>query len=420
MRTLSIEEGVEGLIERAAGARFVLLGEASHGTHEFYALRAEVTKRLIDERGFSAVAVEADWPDAYRVHCYVRGVGGDANADEALAGFRRFPTWMWRNGVVLDFVDWLRDRNERSGRDDGFYGLDLYSLHASIAAVVQYLDQTDPQAAQRARERFACFEHFHAEHDGQSYGLATAVGNAEPCEADVVAQLVELRARAGELTARDGNLAEDRQFAAEQNARVIVNAERYYRAMFRGRASSWNLRDTHMADMLDALADHLDGGRIVVWAHNSHLGDARATEMSRRGELNLGQLVRERHPGDGLLVGFSTYEGTVTAASDWGAPAERKRVRPGLPGSWEARFHEAGRDFAVVADQPALHDRRPQRAIGVIYRPETERQSHYFEASPAGQFDLLFHLDQTRALEPIERENSWDEREVPETYPSAL
>ena len=420
MRTLSIEEGVEVLLDRAGDTRFVLLGEASHGTHDFYALRAEVTKRLIDERGFSAVAVEADWPDAYRVNCYVRGVRGDASADEALADFRRFPTWMWRNSVVLEFVEWLRDRNERSGRNDGFYGLDLYSLHASIAAVVRYLDETDPEAAGRARERFGCFEQFHAEHDGQSYGLATAVGTAEPCEDDVVAQLVELRHRAGELVARDGFLAEDRQFAAEQNARVIVNAERYYRAMFRGRASSWNLRDTHMADTLDSLANHVDDGRIVVWAHNSHLGDARATELSRRDELNLGQLVRERHPHDGLLVGFSTYEGTVTAASDWGGPAERKRVRPGLPGSWEARFHGVGHDFAVLADQPALRDRRPQRAIGVIYRPETERQSHYVETSPAEQFDLLFHLDQTRALEPLERESSWDAREVPETYPSAL
>ncbi len=419
MRTLPVEEGLETVLRRAGGARFVLIGEATHGTHEFYALRAEVTKRLIEEHGFCAVAAEADWPDAYRVNCYVRGASGDADADESLGDFRRFPTWMWRNHVVLDFVDWLRDRNEGAPRQAGFYGLDLYSLHGSIEAVVRYLDETDPEGARRARERFGCFDHFHAEHDGQSYGRATAAGAVDPCEDEVIAQLVELRRRAAELTGRDGYLAADRQFAAEQNARVVVNAERFYRAMFRGRASSWNLRDTHMADTLDALASHL-GGRIVVWAHNSHLGDARATAMGRSGELNLGQIARERHPGQALLIGFSTYEGTVTAAGDWGGPAERKRVRPGLAGSWEARFHDVGDDFAVSADEPSLRESRLQRAIGVIYRPETERQSHYFEARPAEQFDLLIHVDQTRALEPLERESLWEAGEVPETYPSAL
>ena len=353
------------------------------------------------------------------MNCYVRGLGDDRDAEAALADFRRFPTWMWRNTVVLEFVEWLRERNERAAQPTGFYGLDLYSLHGSVEEVLRYLDTTDPAAAARARERFGCFERFRSEHDGQSYGFATASGQAEPCEDEVVAQLVELRQRAAELVSRDGRLAADRQFAAEQNARVVVNAERYYRAMFRGRASSWNLRDTHMADTLDAVADYVDGP-VVVWAHNSHLGDARATKMGRWGELNLGQLARERHPSQSLLVGFSTYEGTVTAASDWGGPAERKRVRPGLAGSWEARFHELGDRFALAAEEPELRERRLQRAIGVIYRPESERQSHYFEAVPAEQFDLLIHLDQTRALEPLERESLWDDGEVPETYPSAL
>jgi erythromycin esterase-like protein len=419
MNTFSIEEAVERIVASAADARFVLIGEASHGTHEFYAWRAAVTRRLIEEQGFCAVAAEADWPDAYRVNWYVRGVGDDHDADEALADFRRFPTWMWRNTVVLEFIEWLREHNRRSVRPAGFYGLDLYSLHASIEAVLRYLDATDPVAAARARERFGCFESFRAEHDGQAYGIAAAIGKAEPCEDEVVAQLVELRRRANELVCHDDPLAADRHFAAEQNARVIVNAERYYRAMFRGRASSWNLRDRHMAETLGALSGHVDGP-IAVWAHNSHLGDARATEMSRSGELNLGQLVRERHPGQALLVGFSTYDGTVTAASDWGGPAERKRVRPALPQSWEAHFHELGPDFAVTAGEPALRDRRLQRAIGVIYRPETERESHYFEAVPAEQFDLLIHLDRTQALEPLERESLWEQGEVPETYPTAL
>lgn len=235
----------------------------------------------------------------------------------------------------------------------------------------------------------------------------------------MVAQLVELRQRAAELVSKDGRLAADRQFAAEQNGRVVVNAERYYRAMLRGRGSSWNLRDTHMAATLDALADFLEGP-VVAWGHNSHLGDARATEMGSWGELSLGQLVRERHPGQSLLVGFSTYEGTVTAASDWGGAAERKRVRPGLAGSWEAYFHELGVDFAITADGQAPRERRLRRAIGVIYRPESERQSHYFEAEPAEQFDLLIHLDTTGPLEPLERESLWEQGEVPETYPSAL
>jgi erythromycin esterase-like protein len=373
----------------------------------------------VEECGFCAVAAEADWPDAYRVNCYVRGLGDDLDAEAALADFRRFPTWMWRNTVVLEFVEWLREHNERAAQPAGFYGLDLYSLHGSVEEVLRYLDATDPAAAARARDRFGCFERFRGEHDGQSYGYATASGKAEPCEDEVVAQLVELRQRAAELVSRDGRLAADRQFAAEQNARVVVNAERYYRAMFRGRASSWNLRDKHMADTLDALAEHLRGP-IVVWAHNSHLGDTRATKMGRWGELNLGQLVRERRPGQSVLVGFSTYEGTVTAASDWGRPTERKRVRPGLDGSWEAYFHELGDEFALAAGEPVLRERRLQRAIGVIYRPESERQSHYIEAVPAEQFDLLIHLDETRALEPLERESLWEQGELPETYPSAL
>jgi erythromycin esterase-like protein len=399
VRTLSLDDGIEAVLERAARAQFV----------------------LIEEHGFEAVAAEADWPDAYRVNCYVRGVGDDRSAEQALGGFRRFPTWMWRNTVVFEFVEWLRAQNERSHRQAGFYGLDLYSLHGSIDAVVRYLDEVDPEAARRARQRFACFERFRAEHDGQSYGYATVLGGAEPCEDDVVAQLVELRRRAAQAVADDGRLAEDRRFAAEQNARVIVDAERYYRAMFRGRASSWNLRDTHMTDTLEALADHLGGARIVVWAHNSHLGDACATEMSRWGEVNLGQLVRERRPGRALIVGFSTFEGTVTAASDWDGAAERKRVRRALPGSWEARFHELEHDeLAVLAGEPELRERRLQRAIGVIYRPESERQSHYLEACPAEQFDVLVHLDETRALEPLERESEWEAGELPDTYPSAL
>ncbi len=421
----------DSLLQLVGDARFVLLGEASHGTHEFYRARAEITRRLIVEHGFAAVVVEADWPDAYRVNCYVRGVGGDATADEALGNFRRFPQWMWRNADVLDFVGWLRHHNDRlppDGPKVGFYGMDLYSLGASIEAVVGYLEKVDPEAAQRARARYGCFEHFGE--DPQAYGYAATVGVTESCEDEAVAQLVELQRRAAELAGRDGRVAEDEFFFAEQNARLAINAERYYRAMFQGRVSSWNLRDEHMAETLAALVAHLDrrGGRtrVVVWAHNSHLGDARATELGAAGELNVGQLVRERYGPDAALIGFSTYTGTVTAASDWDGPPELKRVRPGLGGSYEALFHDVGvpcfllplRDGGDAAER--LREARLERAIGVIYRPETERLSHYFSARLADQFDAVLHFDETRAVEPLERSAGAETDELPETFPSGV
>ena len=417
------------LLDRVGDARYVLLGEASHGTHEFYRIRAEITKRLVLEKGFRAVAVEADWPDAYRVNRYVQGRPGAGEASEALEGFQRFPQWMWRNADVLDFVGWLRAHNEglRNAVRVGFYGLDLYSLRASMAAVLSYLRLVDPEAARRAEQRYACFDQFG--HDPQVYGYAAASGLSATCESAVVGQLVELLARSAEYAARDGRLAHDAHFFAAQNAKVVASAERYYREMFQGRASSWNLRDTHMAETLEALVGFLDRPRapakIVVWAHNSHLGDARATEMRHRGELNLGQLVRERVGEDAVLVGFTTYAGTVTAAADWDHPAERKLVRPALRGSWEALFHETalGNFYLDLGETAgALETPRLERAIGVVYRPDTERQSHYFEADLTGQFDAVLHYDHTRAVEPLERTPVWErgEAEVPETYPTAL
>ena len=419
------------LLERIGDARCVLLGEASHGTHEFYRIRAAITKRLITEKGFRAVAVEADWPDAYRVNRYVRGRPGDHEASEALSGFLRFPQWMWRNADVLDFVGWLREYNDKCPQPDaqaGFYGLDLYSLHASMDAVLSYLRLVDPPAARRAEERYACFDQYGD--DPQAYGYAAASGLGATCEGEVVHQLVELLANSGGYASRDGRLDPDALFFAAQNAKVVASAERYYREMFRGRVSSWNLRDTHMGETLEALTRHLEaqhrGDRIVVWAHNSHLGDARATQMGHRGELNLGQLVRERLGREAVLVGFTTWAGSVTAAADWDAQAERKRVRPALRGSYEALFHETGLgNFYLDLGGPAgtaLAEPRLERAIGVIYRPETERQSHYFEAHLARQFDAVFHYDRTRAVEPLERTPVWEhgEAEIPETYPSAL
>ncbi len=418
------------LMERIGEARFVLLGEASHGTHEFYRERARITRRLILEKGFHAVAVEADWPDADRVNRHVRGRSEDAEAIEALAGFRRFPAWMWRNADVLDFVGWLREHNDAIDRPErrvGFYGLDLYSLHASMAAVIAYLDKVDPEAAGRARERYACFD-LHGD-DEQAYGFAASIGLGQSCENEVVTQLVELQRAAIEYALRDGRIAEDDFFDAEQNARVVRDAEQYYRTMYRGEVASWNLRDRHMVETLDALVAHLSRNtapvKVVVWAHNSHLGDARATQMADRGEWNLGQLVRERYGDEAVLVGFTTHDGTVTAASNWDAPAERKRVRPSRPDSYESLLHETGleRFFLPLRGGPvaeALRQPRLERAIGVIYRPETERASHYFPARLAEQFDAVIHIDRTRAVEPLERTSDWVAGEVSETYPSGV
>jgi erythromycin esterase-like protein len=415
------------LLDLVGDSSFVLLGEGSHGTHDFYCERAEITKRLITEKGFSAVAVEADWPDAYRVNRYVRGDGEDADANAALSGFRRFPTWMWRNTVVLDFVEWLRDLNSKRSRNEraGFFGMDLYSLFNSMSAVVEYLDRVDSEAAKRARYRYACFEHFGE--DSQAYGYVASFDLSRSCEDGAINQLVEIQRRALEYQNRG---QDDDFFDAEQNARLVKNAEQYYRSMFRGRQSSWNLRDTHMAETVDALTVYLQrhGRRpkIVVWAHNSHLGDARATEMGARGELNVGQLLRQKYGSETVLVGFTTHTGTVTAATEWDEPGERKRVRPSLPDSYELGFHETGiprffLDLRNGARTSALIAKaRLERAIGVIYRPETERASHYFRANMRDQFDGVFHFDETRAVEPLEKPERWHELEPPETFPTGI
>ena len=419
------------LLDLIGDARFVLLGEASHGTHDFYHERAQITERLINEKGFTAVAVEADWPEAYRANRYVRGVSNDVDAVEALADFRRFPTWMWRNTDVVEFLEWLRAYNDAfpaSTPKAGFYGLDLYSLRASMKAVLQYLEKIDPDAARRARERYACFDHFGD--DVQAYGLAAGLGLTKSCEDAVVEQLVDLQRRALEYARHDGPEADDDYFDAVQNARVVKNAEMYYRSMFLEDVSSWNLRDRHMVATLESLVTHLDRqtgrAKIVLWAHNSHLGDARATDMTRRGEINVGQLVRERYGNEAVLVGFTTHRGTVTAASNWDAPAERKRVRPALAGSYEAVFHEVGlaRFLLVLRGNDnaleGLNEAKLERAIGVIYRPDTERVSHYFHARLLAQFDAVLHFDETRAVIPLERTAGWEAGEAPETFPFAV
>lgn len=419
----------ELLLQQLSRAKLALLGEASHGTHEFYLERAALSERLVRDHGFNAVVVEADWPDAWRVNRYIRGLSDDRDASAALSGFERFPTWMWRNTVMRDFVEWMRDYNRERpvSQQCGFYGMDLYSLQRSMRAVLDYLDQVDPEAAQRARSRYACFDHFGE--DSQAYGYAASFGMQSSCEDEVIQQLREMNRRATDLLAGSSQDRAD-MFYAQQNARLVRNAEEYYRTMFHGRVSSWNLRDSHMVETLQALEKHLAGHgnapRMVVWAHNSHLGDASATEMGDMGEWNVGQLARDRWGADAMLVGFSTHRGTVTAASEWDGIAERKRVRPGLEGSYEDLFHRAGEErFWLPLRENAelgelLKERRLQRAIGVIYQPRTERMSHYFHTRLPMQFDAMIHIDETRAVEPLVAEPTWHAGEPAETYPSGL
>jgi erythromycin esterase-like protein len=409
-------------------ASLVLIGEATHGTHEFYRIRADLTRALIQHRGFTCVAAEADWPDAYRANRWVRLLGDDPTAEGALADFTRFPRWLWRNREVVRFLRWLRAEN--AGRSIearvGFYGLDLYSLHRSMARVIEYLDKVDPVAAGRARRGYACFDVFGD--DVRAYGYVASLNLERSCEDEVVEQLVGLRRQAAAYAGRDGRIAADEYFVAEQNARVVRDAEAYYRAMFRGGTESWNLRDRHMMTTLEALLEHTGRcgrpGRAVVWAHNSHVGDARATGLSTLGELNVGQLARERLGQACCAIGMTTHDGEVTAAQEWDEPAALRTVRPSLPGSYERLFHDTGLDaFMLSLSRPelarALARPRLERAIGVLYRPETERASHYFSARLPEQFDVVVHVDRTRALEPLEK---WGRHEVdlPETYPTGV
>ncbi len=409
------EGDLDPLMEAIGDARFVLVGEATHGTEEFYRLRAALTRRLIVEKGFCAVAAEADWPDAWRANAYVRGVGPPIrDAADALSGFRRFPAWMWRNHAVADFLDWLREHNRRlpEAARAGFYGLDIYSLGASMEAVIGYLDRVDPEAAARARRHYGCLDHG-LSGDGQAYGRAVVLGLRADCEDEVIAALEDLRARRHAHLEHDGLAADEAAFSAERNAVVVENAENYWRTMFSGRVSSWNLRDRHMTDTLAALDAHLSAlagrpARIVVWAHNSHVGDARATEMGEAGEVNVGSLARERWGGEAFLVGQTTARGTVTAAANWGEAGETFTVREALAESVEGVFADAEpAAFLLFPGETAalsshLSPSRLERAIGVVYRPETERMSHYFFVRLPDQFDAVLHLDETRALEPLD------------------
>lgn len=417
---LSTKENYSSLLDKIGDSRFVLIGEATHGTQEFYQARIEITQQLIEKKNFMAVAIEGDWPDAYRIHNYIQGAGQESEWKQALDDFERFPTWMWRNTTLPPFLKWLRTYNDQLGisaKKIGFYGLDLYSLYSSMQAVINYLMKVDPEEANRARMRYACFDHVKL--DPQKYGYLTSTGIKKPCLKEAVEQLIELQHHSFEYIRHDGMTSEDEFFYATQNARLVKNAEKYYRSMFEGHVISWNVRDQHMVETLNVLEDHLENrfrtpAKIVVWAHNSHVGDARATEVNEQGEINIGQLVREHHGQDSYLIGFSTYEGTVTAASEWDAPAECKIVKPALVGSYEELFHHIKHKNFLLdlrnsrSLEHYLRIPRLQRAIGVIYRPETERASHYYFTRLPYQFDSMIHFDHTTAVQPLEVNPEWE------------
>lgn len=413
------EARLHALVERVADARVVLIGEASHGTSEFYRLRARITQQLIEDHGFNIVAVEADWPDAARIDHYVRH--REATPSEWTA-FSRFPTWMWRNVEVREFVDWLHEYNKPLDMParTGFYGLDLYSLYNSARAVIDYLDDVDPDLAVVARWRYGCLSPWEA--DPAAYGHAALTGAYRDCEQDVAEMLTELYRNRQHYAHKDGS----RFLDAAQNATLVANAERYYRIMYYGSRASWNLRDSHMFQTLkQVMAAHGEAARAVVWAHNSHIGDAAATEMSARGEYNIGQLCRQALGHDSRRIGFGTDHGTVAAASNWDAPIEIKQVRPAHAQSYERLFHLTEQPGLILplSDNPNLEligelaRPRLERAIGVIYRPETEIASHYFEAELPRQFDEYIWVDRSTAVTPLTTEEI---QGMPDTYPFGI
>jgi protein-L-isoaspartate(D-aspartate) O-methyltransferase len=409
------------LLERLSGSRLVLLGEATHGTSEFYRMRARITQDLIRAHGFRIIAVEADWPDARRINRYVQALSDGQHLQEP--AFARFPTWMWRNHETWRFLEWLRSFNaeiREPALQAAFYGLDLYSLFTSIRSVLEYLDRVDPQAARLARERYSCLTPWQA--DPQAYGRAAITGRYRVCEEEAVAMLRDMLSRELEYAERDG----ERFLDAVQNARLVADAERYYRAMYHGASVSWNQRDQHMFDTLETLlAFHGPASKAVVWAHNSHLGDAHATEMRARGELNVGHLCRQRYGDTAVLVGFSTDRGTVAAAHEWDRTMSVMNLRPGHPESYEWLCHESGiAAFLLHLREPSREEVRSElaaprleRAVGVIYRPETELQSHYFHASLPYQFDEYIWFDETQAVRPIE---VGEARALPALHPFSI
>ncbi|HET6232461.1 MAG TPA: erythromycin esterase family protein [Longimicrobiaceae bacterium] len=419
-RPLRGDEDLDPLLDRIGGARIVLLGEASHGTSEYYTWRDRISRRLITEKGFSFISVEGDWPDCYTVNRWVKG-GPGASARDVLHAFERWPTWMWANEEVVALAEWLRGHNASvaaGGAKAGFYGLDVYSLWDSMDAVIRYLETVDPDEARRARKAYGCFDPYHD--DAQDYAMATALVPTS-CEDEAVRTLVALRQKEREYREDDP----ESFFDAEQNALVARNAERYYRAMIRGGSASWNVRDTHMIETLERLLEHHGpNAKAIVWEHNTHIGDARATDMARAGMVNVGQLARQKWGDDAVLVGFSSYSGSVIAGDEWGAPMRRLPVPEAREGSWEAICHSAGANDRLLlmedldevegATEPLGH-----RAIGVVYNPAAERYGNYVPSVLPYRYDAMLHIDHTHALSPLHMQPVED-GELPETYPSGM
>ncbi len=416
---LSTAADLTPLIDRIGNARYVLLGEASHGTSEYYQWRAQISERLIREKGFSFVAVEGDWPDCYRVNRYVKQYADSgSDAREVLETFVRWPTWMWANDEIMNFVEWLRQYNGGLTADHrvGFFGLDVYSLWDSLYAVFGYLRNADPGSLPAAHRALTCFQPYGE--DVQQYARATALVPTS-CEDEVVDLLRQLRTAVSHQGKHDGR---DAFFVAEQNALVVKNAEAYYRAMVRGGPKSWNIRDRHMADTLERLMRHYGpAAKGIVWEHNTHVGDARYTDMADEGMVNVGQLVRERHSNEDVyLVGFSSHHGSVIAAKDWEAPTEKMRVPPARSESWEDVLHRAGASnklllLDVVREHKGFLAQRGHRAIGVVYHPEYEQRGNYVPSVLPRRYDTLCYVDESHALRPLYSHPAMEM--IPETFP---
>jgi erythromycin esterase len=410
---------LDALIERIGDTRIVMLGEASHGTHEYYTWRSYITKQLIEKKGFNFIAVEGDWPDCYRINRYVKGKGG-SSALKVLKAFDRWPTWMWANWEIAALTEWLANYNKslHSNQMVGFYGLDVYSLWDSLYAVREYLQKVDPQALQKAEEAFQCFEPYKND-EGASYAYASKMV-PELCQDEVIGLLQEIQRK---LPQYDSD--EEMVFSAEQNALIAVNAEKYYRAMINGGPQSWNVRDSHMEETLDRLMNfHGPDSKAIVWEHNTHIGDSRATDMADEGMYNIGELVRTHYPQHEVaLIGFGSYEGTVIAGSSWGAPMKVMDLPEARDGSWEYLLHEAGDSNKLLfmedfKDAPFFNQRIGHRAVGVVYRPHYESYGNYVPTILPLRYDAFIYIDRTSALNPLHLTPHG--HQMPDTYPFGM
>lgn len=395
----------EEIIKQINNVKIVMLGEATHGTYEFYYIRKQLTEYLVQEKGFNAIAIEGDVTSCYNINLFLQGEGKINDVLNALTKFKRFPTWMWRNNVIVDLLKNLRRFNDSTSQKVHFFGLDLYSMHGAIQAVINFLEEYDPEAALDAIKRYSCFEN--TTHNPQEYGALVKYAHKKACIEEVARQVIALQQT---VFHNHGNLEEaDKLFYAMQNALLVKNAELYYRSMFEPHQNTWNIRDEHMFEILKNILDYLSNtlktdAKVIIWAHNSHLGNAKATDMSLQGELNIGQLIKEHYPTSSFSLGFSTNTGTVVAADNWGEEPKIKQLNPGINGSYEKLFHKTQcKNFLLTIKNNSdlfqlLSTPRLQRAIGVIYRPDTERYSHYYMANLAHQFDALLHIDESRAI----------------------